>query len=151
MRQYAKLFSKCYDVQLISLTQIATLEAALLASPHKNVSVSFLLSVTFSSIYPCSHLITATPVVESNVNSSQSFTLFFCCSDPFKYFHTSCCENLLENIHINHSVSLCIWKRAPPFFSSSPRSSGCKQKWPQFRELLWLELQQPSAWLELAN
>lgn len=129
----------------------ATFETALLSGPLESVSVSFLLSVTFSSINACSHFITATPVVENNVNSSRSFTLFSCCSDPFKYFHTNRCENLLENIHINHPVSLCIRKRVPPFFSSSPRSGGCIQKWPQFRALLWLELQQPSAWLELAN
>lgn len=57
------------------------------------------------------HLITTTPVAESSFSSSQFHTWFCCCSDPFKYFCTSHWENFLGKIHINHPVSLYIWKK----------------------------------------
>lgn len=65
--------------QYISVVQRAIFKEALLgrvlSSPHLQIHVH--------------HLSTAAPVGGSCSDSSQSFTLFFCCPDPFKYFCTS--------------------------------------------------------------
>lgn len=141
-------------IQYVSVLQRAMLKEVLLFShPQKNESGALLFS-----LWPSPHcqihvpnLVTATPVVESIIISSQSFISFFS-SHPFKDFCTSHWENFLEKIHINHPVGLYICKNeVPPSFSSSPRSNSSIQKWPQFRSLPWLQLQEPSAWLELAN
>lgn len=75
----------------VSLLQRPALKAVLLASPPKKESGSFPFSLLPSPHLQIHvhHLITATLVLESSISSSQSFTSFFCCLEPFKDFHTS--------------------------------------------------------------
>lgn len=78
-------------------TSVAQYVSALQRAVFKEVLLDRVLSSLHVQIH-VHHLSTAAPVGGSRSDSSQSFTSFFCCSDPFKYFCTITEKTLLGRL-----------------------------------------------------